>query len=345
MAVGLNFGGKREVLARGLLWSGASLLLSQLPKRDLLLVLNYHRIGNAADEAFDPGVFSATAEQLNEQISYLKRSVSLVTLEEALAFIEGNLKEQTRRCRVLVTFDDGYLDNYEIAYPILRSHGAQGVFFLTTSMIGSSHVPWWDRIAYLVKTARLRRFCLRYPAELKVDVDKDGQTESLQAILKLYKSPANTDPARFMLELAEEAQGSEVPETQRRFLSWDEAREMSRGGMAFGSHTVSHPVLSQLEPERQREELVQSRAILKEQLGIEVHALAYPVGHQASFSDETQRLARESGYRCAFSHYGGANLRGKTSLYDVKRTKIVSQSLVRFQVRTEVCRATGEFWP
>ena len=73
MTVGTSFGGKRELLARGLLWSGASSLLAQLPARDSLLVLNYHRIGNAEEDLFDPGVFSATAEEFDRQISFLKR--------------------------------------------------------------------------------------------------------------------------------------------------------------------------------------------------------------------------------------------------------------------------------
>jgi hypothetical protein len=76
-----SFGGKRELLARGLLWSGASILLSQLPAADSLLVLDYHRIGNPDDDLFDPGVFSATAEEFSDQITYLKRRVSPVTLE------------------------------------------------------------------------------------------------------------------------------------------------------------------------------------------------------------------------------------------------------------------------
>jgi len=104
------------------------------------------------------------------------------------------------------------LDNYEIAYPILRSHGVQGVFFLVTGTVGSSHIPWWDRIAYLVKTARRRRFSLRFPADLTVDLDKNGLTASLHTILKLYKRPENSDPARFLAELAEAAQGEEPPE-------------------------------------------------------------------------------------------------------------------------------------
>jgi peptidoglycan/xylan/chitin deacetylase (PgdA/CDA1 family) len=345
MAGGLSFGGKREWLARALLLSGASFVLSQLPERDLLLVLNYHRIGNPDEDLFDPGVFSATAEQFDDQISYLKQHVSLVTLEEALSFIDRTGREKGRRCRVLITFDDGYLDNYEIAYPILRSHGVQGAFFLVSSMAGSCHVPWWDHIAYLLKTARLRRFSLRYPVALAVDIDKNGLNESLRTTLKLYKRPENSDPARFIQELAEAAQGKDLPETQRRFLNWDEAREMIGGGMAMGSHTHSHPVLSQLEPQRQLEELTRSRSILKEKLGVDPNVLAYPVGARTSFTDQTQRAARDAGYRAAFSFYGGANLPGKTSPYDVNRIGVDGQSSSRFRVQTAVSRLTGRYWP
>jgi peptidoglycan/xylan/chitin deacetylase (PgdA/CDA1 family) len=345
MTGGLKFGGKRELLARGLLWSGAASLLSQLPARDSLLVLNYHRIGNAADDLFDSGVFSATADQFDEQIAWLKRRLSLVTLDEALAYIEGKEKEKTRRCRVLITFDDGYLDNYKIAYPILRSHGVQGVFFLTTSMVGSCEIPWWDRIAYLVKTARNRQFSLHYPAEISVDIDKAGLNKSLTAILRSYKQFNNSDAKRFMLELAEASRGEEPPRTLRRFLNWDEAREMIAGGMEIGSHTHSHQVLSQLEPEAQRQEIAGSRSIIINQLGIEVKALAYPVGHKVSFTEETKRIALESGYRCAFSHYGGANIQGTVCPYDVKRNKVVIQSRQRFQAKTAVGRVTGMLWP
>src|SRR5579862_5382624 len=267
----------REWLAPGLFWSGATLLLRQLRERDSLLVLSYHRIGNPDNDLFDPGVFSATADQLSEQMSYLKRHVSLVTLEEALAFVDGTIREKTRRCMVLITFDDGYLDNYKVALPVLRSHGVQGVFFLITEMVGSCGVPWWDHIAYVVKTARKRRYILRYPAELVVDIDENRLKKSLRDVLTLYKGSANIDPARFIGYLKEEAQGEDPPATLRRFLDWGEAREMLGAGMAIGSHTHAHPVLSQLAPEHQRHELAQSRAVLKERLGIKADTLAYPV--------------------------------------------------------------------
>lgn len=333
------------MLARGLFWSGAAFTLLKLPTRNSLLVLNYHRIGNSNDDLFDPGVFSATTDQFDDQIRYLKQHLSLVTLEEALAFVEGTLKEKAPRCRVLITFDDGYLDNYSAAFPVLRSHGAQGVFFLVTGMVGSCQVPWWDHIAYVLKSARRRKFALSYPADLKVDLDEAGLNESLRSVLKLYKKPENLDGERFLRELVHEADGEEIPGTLRRFLNWNEAREMIGGGMAIGSHTHSHYVLSQLTPERQFEELSKSRAILKEELGIEAAALAYPVGGRISFTDQTQRAAQDAGYRAAFSFYGGTNLPGKISPYDVARVGIGDQSWLRFQVQTAICQRTTKFWP
>ena len=164
-------------------------------------------------------------------------------------------------------------------------------------------------------------------------------------VLRLYKRAENSDTARFINELSDAAKGNELPESLRRFLSWDEAREMTAGGMVIGSHTHSHHVLSQLEPERQLQELSNSRAILKKQLGVAPDAIAYPVGGKSSFTELTQSAVREAGYRAAFSFYGGVNSPGSISAFDVKRIGIGGQSWNRFRVQAAVCRATGRYWP
>jgi peptidoglycan/xylan/chitin deacetylase (PgdA/CDA1 family) len=336
---------KREALSRAMLWSGVTHLMSTLPERDSLSVLNYHRIGNANHDLFDPDLFTVTAEEFNEQIAYLKRHVSLVTLDEALGFLDGSVKDTARRCRVLITLDDGYLDNYDIAFPILRSHGVQGVFFLVTGMVGSCLVPWWDHIAYLVKTTRRRSFALRYPFHLTVDIDRNGLTTTVRDILDLYKRPENCAPERFITELTEEANAEVLPKMPRRFVSWDEAREMAARGMVIGSHTHSHPLLSQLQPDEQLEELSKSRALLKEQLGGHADVLAYPVGARTSFTKITQVAARDAGYRAAFSFYGGTNLPREASPYDLRRIAMSSQSLIRMRVRSIIGKSTGNYWP
>ena len=345
MMAGNQIRGKREMLARALAWSGTSWLLSRFPATPSLLVLAYHRIGNPDEDLFDPGLFSATADEFNEQIAFLKRKMSVVTLDEVLELVDGTAKDQSRRARVLITFDDGYLDNYQTVFPILRSHGAQGVFFLATSMVGTAHVPWWDQIAFLLKTARLRTFTLEYPARLKVDLDEDGLDQSLRSVLRLFKRPDNSDHTRFLSDLAEQTRGDDPASASRRFLDWDEAREMIAGGMAIGSHTHSQQLLSQLDGGQQREELSKSRSILEGQLGTTVDVIAYPVGATDSFTDETKRIAQDLGYRAGLSHHGGTNLPGKIDRFDIKRHSIGSQSWNRFKVQAAVCKRTGKYWP
>jgi peptidoglycan/xylan/chitin deacetylase (PgdA/CDA1 family) len=337
--------GKRELLARGLFWSGGALVMDQLPQQDQLMVLNYHRIGNADEDSFDPDLFAAKADEFDDQISCLKRHTALVTLEEALAFIEGAVHEKTPRCRVLVTFDDGYLDNYETAFPILRSHGVQGVFFLATGLVGSNCIPWWDRAAYLMKTARKRRFTLRFPVQLEIDLDKNDLLQSLRQVAALCYWQETADIGRFMRELAEAADAEEPAEETRRFLDWDEARRMIGGGMAIGCHTHSHGVLGRLPAEHQRRELSSSRELLRERLGVAADTLAYPYGVPTSFSGQTQELVREMGYRAAFSINRHTNLPGKTNPYSVNRICIGNEGWPRFRVKSAVCRLTGKYWP
>lgn len=338
--------GRRERLARGILRSGALSALSLLPARDSLLVLTYHRIGDRLADPWDPGVFSATAEEFDQHVSYFKREFTLVTLDEALEFIEGKATNRTATCRVLFTFDDGYLDNYQIAFPILKSHGAQGVFFLCSSLVGSGYVPWWDHVAYLVKSGVRRNFTLQYPDTLEIDIDREGMVGSLRHIFAHYRSAGNKDPEGFLRELKEAVGGKELPVDARRFVDWNEAREMIAGGMAIGAHTQTHTMLSKLPVEEQRNEFVHSRAALREKLGVAADVLAYPFGGRSAFTAETQRIAAECGFRAAFSFYGcSANRFGSIERYNVKRVCVGVQSWSRMRVQAGIARATGKFLP
>lgn len=338
--------GQRERLARVMSMSGIASLSSLLPARDSLLVLTYHRIGDAETDPWDPAIISATADDFDEQVAYLNRKRALVTLDEALAFVDGSDKDKSNRCRVLITFDDGYLDNYQIAFPILKSHGAQGVFFLCSNIVGSGHVPWWDHIAYLVKCGARKKFSLHFPQELDVDIERNGLGESLRNILNLYKTPENIDLERFIDELKEAVDGKDLPANMRRFLTWDEAREMLAGGMAIGAHTHTHPMLSKLSGNEQRRELTLSRDIIDEKLGIKVDSLAYPFGSRTAFTSETEQIAAEVGFRGAFSYYGNmTNQRPNLERYNLKRVTVGSQSWTRMKVQTQVARVSGVFWP
>jgi peptidoglycan/xylan/chitin deacetylase (PgdA/CDA1 family) len=331
--------GKRELLARLCDQTGLTRALESLPQRRTLIILNYHRIGNADETPFDSGVFSATAEQFDSHIVYLKRRFHISTLEEVFAILGG---DSLRGTSVLITLDDGYLDNYTLAFPILRSHGVQAVFFLPTAFIGTGKLPWWDVIAYMLKKSVKKRIQLEYPEHAIFDLLGEGGRAVSTQILRVFTQPAVKDPERFLEELEKECEVSRPTSVDERcFLNWGEARDMQRGGMAFGSHTHSHEILTKLSPELQRKEARHSREILERELNRRVDILAYPVGLKHCFSAETIRALEETGYRAAFSFYGGSNRPGEIRPFDIRRFGVADLSYARFRLQTGFRAITG----
>ncbi|HMJ62548.1 MAG TPA: polysaccharide deacetylase family protein [Bryobacteraceae bacterium] len=334
--------GKREFVARACSRTGITKVLESLPQRPVLIILNYHRVGHGADTPYDSGTFSATPEELDSQLAYLKRRFNMATLETTLDMLTG---DAPRRTSVLITFDDGYLDNYTLAFPILRKHGVEGVFFLPTAFVGTGKLPWWDAIAYMIKKSRKKSIALDYPHPATFDLANDGAALVSMRILHAFIQPAVKDPTRFIADL-EKACETARPESsaERLFLSWEEAREMQRGGMAFGSHTDTHEVLSKLSPERQREEVFRSREILERELDRPIDALAYPVGQQYCFSADTVEALKQTGYRAAFSFYGGLNRPGEMQPFDIRRYSVGDQSYARLRLQTALAAVSGTRW-
>lgn len=326
--------GKREFVARLSARLGITSAMEILPKRRQFLILNYHRIGDPAETPYDSGTFSATADEFDRQIGSLKRRFHMATLEEVL-------EKAPARTSVLITFDDGYLDNFTTAFPILRSHGVQGVFFLPTAFVGTGQIPWWDAIAYILKHSRNRRVQLEYPEPSGYDLNQPRVIEQVLGIAK--RSEVRTD-----LLIADLERACDCPRpaagAERCFLSWDEAREMKAAGMAFGSHTHTHEILAKLSEDRQREELEVSREIMERELGKPIRTLAYPVGAPSTFSQSTMEAAERAGYVAAFSFYGGTNTPGQIDRFNIRRVGVANPSIPRLRLQTALVALTGSVW-
>ena len=235
----------------------------------------------------------------------------------------------------LITFDDGYRDNYDLAFPVLRSLGVPACFFVVTGYLDAPSLPWWDRIAYSVKRTALDRLRFDYPEPLEFDLRSTPRARVTDHILRAYKRARLLDQQRFFDELSA-ATGVEVDGSalsRELFVSWEAAREMHQAGMSIGSHTVTHPILASLPEEAQRRELVDSRERIGQMLGARPDVLAYPVGGPSAFTDVTKRLAREAGYRAAFRYFGGHNVAGEWDLFAISRSAVVhTESHAQFRL-------------
>src|SRR5437588_9548887 len=125
---------RRRMLANLATRAGVVRVLESMPTRDGVLIVNHHRVGDKNACVYDRGVFAASAELFDEQVAYIKRNYPIILPHELAEMWAGG--KRLRRMHAMITFDDGYADNYEVAFPILKNHGVSGVFFLITSYVG-----------------------------------------------------------------------------------------------------------------------------------------------------------------------------------------------------------------
>jgi peptidoglycan/xylan/chitin deacetylase (PgdA/CDA1 family) len=334
---------KRDQLA-GLLSGGGLLrVLETLARRPRLLVLNYHRIGSGAGNRFDDGAYSATAEDFRDQVRYVRTHFDMLGQD-------GLLEAASRgfalgRASAIITLDDGYRDSFEVAFPILRDLGVPAFFFIPTGYIDRPRLPWWDRIAFILKHTRVERLCLDLPRRFEIDLRRTERARAIMEVLLSYREAGDFEERAFFDHLESRAELADDSEALGRelFVTWDEIRRMRASGMAIGSHTHTHRILGRIPASDQREELVTSKARLEEELDEPVTTIAYPVGSRQAFNERTMSLAREAGYEVGFSYYGGINRPGRTDPFDVQRIPVeLVDTFPLFRTRAIFYNLVGE---
>ena len=185
---------------------------------------------------------------------------------------------------VLVTFDDGDRDNFDVTLPILQRHGVTAVFFIATAYVTGRHLFWWDRLTYLVTCSRRARLALSYPRDLVLPLVTAGErAAAIGRVLRIVKTEVGLDLDRFLGAVAAAAgvvwtEALERTLADAALMTWDQVRALRRAGMDVQSHTRTHRVLQTLAPAQLRDELCGSKADLERELDAPVVAISYPRG-------------------------------------------------------------------
>ncbi|WP_437202614.1 polysaccharide deacetylase family protein [Planctomicrobium sp. SH664] len=295
---------KKQILANTLEFTGLGSLLSlTVGSWNGLVVFNYHRVGDSSQSPFDRALWSATADEFDRQIGFLKKHFDLLNVED----LDDHFHQANSR-GVMVTFDDGYRDNYEIALPVLKRHGAPATFFITSGFLDQRLIAWWDEIAWMLHTSSASQLPAFSDSATPLSLESSQDREaSIVRILRIYKSlPAERTPA-FLENLGQAAGTGRCPQSvaDSMWMTWDMVRELHEAGMDIGGHTVSHPVLANTDPASQQREILQSKQRIEQEIGAPITAFSYPVGQPDSFTLQTKQLLHEAGYQWAFSFFGG----------------------------------------
>jgi peptidoglycan/xylan/chitin deacetylase (PgdA/CDA1 family) len=205
----------------------------------------------------------------------------------------------------LITFDDGYLDNYTNAYPILKARNLPAIIFLATDYIGIDKPFYWDLVAYCFH--HTTRDCVDLPIIGERSwVDDLSRTRVMLAWIDTLKKVPDTDKQKAVARLPD-ILGVSVGEDAFRGLtiSWSQAREMNANGIGMGGHTVSHPILTRIPLDDVTLEVSRSKQRIEDELKTRVFSFAYPNGQLTDFNRAIMTRVEQVGYKAAFTLLSG----------------------------------------
>jgi peptidoglycan/xylan/chitin deacetylase (PgdA/CDA1 family) len=283
---------------------GLAEALGRGPERPL--ILGYHRVVDDFDahaRAGMPSMLTSTAmfERHLDVVGRHFRFVSLDEIGERLAAGEPF----TERVAA-VTFDDGYRDNYDHAFPILRRKGIPATVFVVTDLVGQAHWQIHDKLYHLVAKAFAawddpRRELSRLLTSLGLPAShllrhRAAASSPLTTVSALLPDLAQANVSRVMQAL-EAAVGNGFDDVPLS-LTWPMLQEMHRAGMTIGSHTRTHISLPAESLATVVAELEGSKRAIEQQIGAPVHHFAYPGGQ---FTPRDVEAIERAGYRFAYT--------------------------------------------
>ena len=283
-------------------YTGINLLYRKFVLRNSPVVIYYHRIHKTRNPYNLVPSLSIDLELFDLHIRFLSKKCNIIPLSDVVLYYKGVLKLPPRS--VAITIDDGFKDNYDNAYPILKKYGAPATIFLTTNFIDTNMLPWWDFAGYAAKKLEERSINnilgqRRSAPEIVKEAFiayKRGVISVEELVDKLKR--VGDAKRRAILKALEDSMEPELLQIiPRQFLSWAEIKDMSLNKIGFGSHTCSHSILTELTHEEVEREVSLSKGIIEKILGKEVDTLAYPDG---MFDKKVIQVVRASGYTAAF---------------------------------------------
>ncbi|MGV3658741.1 MAG: polysaccharide deacetylase family protein [Prosthecobacter sp.] len=249
-------------------------------------------------------------DKLETFLTFLTRHYRIVHLDEVTECLSKGLPPPPRS--VVLTFDDGFLSNYTLAFPVLQRLKVPAIIYLATQFVDEHRPIWTDRVDHVCHQTGMGLAELR---SLKHRLKQMPQEEVEQAVTELE------DAHNCRLERTD----APSVEPIRRSLNWDQVREMQASGLVrFGAHTHTHKILGRCRPETIREELQRSKALIERETGRPCDHFCYPNGTPGDFSTESESLVAEAGFKSSITTVSGW-VHGQKSPFLLPRFGVTNQ--------------------
>lgn len=280
-------------------------------------VLLYHRV---VDLATDPQLLAVSPKNFDKQLNILKSKYNLLTISEFENLITTNKKIPNKS--VVITFDDGYADNFTEALPILEKHKAQAIFYISTGNIETNKEFWWDELERLLLLSSniLNSFIVttKHNTFNLVNNDLNNNLNIYDQLLPILRSVTVPERNNVFLELRSLMNNKE-PRISHRSMNEFELEKFSQSSnVTIGAHTQNHPSLAALSENEQLYEIESSKSYLENLTGKKIEHFSYPFGTIKDYNNITESICKKLEFKYVAANYP-ALVNGKTSNYNFPR--------------------------
>ncbi|MBF0529815.1 MAG: polysaccharide deacetylase family protein [Deltaproteobacteria bacterium] len=289
--------------------------LTKMLKRPGIAIMCYHRIipDNQKQIA---STISVTQNSLRRQIRFYKKYFKVISLEKAVELLRNHQVDQPY---LVITFDDGYKDNYTLGLDIFLSENVEPTVFVTTDCVDKQENLWPDDVRNALYNAQFLDPVSLTDPKITIKPDWYNRICAVERIIDFLKNYDANSRSQYLERLRDRFKTSNCQDSL--MLNWDEVRMLSNNRTHIGSHTVSHTILGHLPEKDALQELEISKNILEDQLNAPVKTFAYPNGKISDFNEVSIDLLKKTGYECAVTTIRGINSNG-ADLFRLHRTMV-----------------------
>jgi peptidoglycan/xylan/chitin deacetylase (PgdA/CDA1 family) len=276
-------------------------------------ILMYHSVmEDPGSQEIYLGMTIRSQKVFRQQIELLARQFRPTSLDQVEQFINGKAKIPERA--VVVTFNDGYTDNYEIAAPVLNELGVPATFYVTVGCVDRKTPPWPAHLRYCFRTTKQKRWTDSSGNSWPLSSTQQRESAFLRSCDECCQLTSMVQE-RYVASLASELDAQVPVDSGALMMNYDQMRALVKQGHIVGSHTMTHPNMAYVNSGVARHEMMESKRRLEEELATPVLHFAYPCpALSPHWTEGTIAISREVGYATAVTTNGGIARRGDDPL-------------------------------
>ena len=262
-------------------------------------------------------------KDFRDQMRWLHNYANVISMDELVDMYHS--KSRVPKKTVVVTFDDGFKNNYTVAAPILSEFKIKTTFYITSGMIGGEKPFWVDEIESCLNATELNEITLSLGKRCKFKLGNlNNKIEDLEKIKIFCKNTDNHTKNKVLKDLKKITKVNPTNKDCMNYqiMNWNDVRELSNDEQfIIGGHSLSHEILTSLDKNEMRENIRRSISDIELNIKKKVFHYSYPEGQENHFNDDVINVLKNNNIICSPSAiHGKSNF--KLGLFRLKRIMV-----------------------